>query len=104
VLLDGHPDDIAAQIAAHGLLALPARPAGLGDGFDHRWSIPVAHISGLPADGHGPFLAQLGVGVVHRSAPQPPRPVDPAVRQLHERLKAAFDPTARLAPGRTVLP
>jgi FAD/FMN-containing dehydrogenase len=103
VLLDGHPDDIDAQIAAHRLVALEARPPGLGDGLDHRWSMPVAHIAGLPADGHGPFLAQLGVGVVQRATPQPPPPVDPAVRRLHERLKAAFDPTSRLAPGRTVL-
>lgn len=103
VLLDGHPDDINAQVAQHGLVPLEARPPGLGNGLDERWSVPVAAIGGLPDDGHGPFLAQLGVGVVHRALPQPPRTVDPAVERLHDRLKSAFDPTGRLAPGRRVL-
>jgi len=101
VLLDGHPDDIEAQAADHGLV--PADDGPSLDGLAHRWSMPVAALVGLPNDGRGPFVAELGVGVVHRAAPQPPRPVDPAVRILHERLKAAFDPHGRLAPGRSVL-
>lgn len=104
VLLDGHPDDIDAQVARHGLLPVPAPARRIDEGFEHRWSVPVADLAALPADGHGPFLAQLGVGVVHRRVPQPPRPVEAPVRLIHERLKSAFDPTGRLAPGRTVLP
>jgi len=104
VLLDGHPDDIAAQVRDHGLAPLAERPADLGAGLDHRWSIPVADIAGLPDDGHGPFLAQLGVGIVHRRVPQPRRQVDDGARIVHDRLKATLDPTGRLAPGRSVLP
>jgi glycolate oxidase FAD binding subunit len=101
VLLDGHPDDVEAQVAAGGLV-----PAGSGPAVDelpHRWSVPVADLPSLVGDGHGRFVAELGVGVVHRAAPQPRAAVDPAVRALHERLKAAFDPDGRLAPGRSVL-
>ena len=100
VLLDGHPRDVEEQARAHGLRAcavadVPALPA-------HRWSVPPASLSALPRDGHGPFVAEVGVGVVHRSAPEPPRSIDPALRALHQRVKRAFDPTGRLAPGRTL--
>ena len=57
------------------------------------------------ADDGGPnrYLAQVGVGVVHASARQPPRPVAAEVVALHRRLKRLFDPTGRLAPGRDPL-
>jgi sorbitol/mannitol transport system permease protein len=45
------------------------------------------------------FLAEVGVGVVHLPEPAPVPPVDPAVAELHGRLKASFDPTGRLNPG-----
>lgn len=102
VLLDGHPDDIDAVAMANDLVAVDAPPSI--DSLRHRWSVPVHELPALPADGHGAFVAQLGVGVVHRAVPQPPRPVAPAVRTIHDRLKTAFDPTCRLAPGRRVLP
>jgi FAD/FMN-containing dehydrogenase len=97
-LLAGHPDDVAAA----GLQAADGRPPL--DDLPHRWSLPVADLPELVRDGHGPFVAELGVGVVHRAVPQPRRPVEPALRRVHERLKAAFDPATRLAPGRSVLP
>jgi glycolate oxidase FAD binding subunit len=102
MLLAGHPDDVAAQATAHGLE--PSAGAPPTDGLEHRWSLPAADLAALPDDGAGPFLAELGVGVVHRQTPPPRRPVDPAVRAVHDRLKASFDPTGRLAPGRQVLP
>lgn len=98
VLLAGHPDDVAAA----GLAPAPGPPPL--EHLPHRWSVRVADLPALVDDGDGPFVAELGVGVVHRSVPQPPRPVGPAVRAIHERLKAAFDPGGRLAPGRSVLP
>ncbi len=48
-------------------------------------------------------MAEVGVGVVHRAVAPPARPVDPAVVTLHRRLKALFDPTGRLDPGRDPL-
>jgi glycolate oxidase FAD binding subunit len=97
-LLDGHPSDIADQARRTGLhavdgSALPPMPP-------HRWSLPPAALRSLPTDGHGPFVAEVGVGVVHRTAPQSARVLDPAVAALQARVKAAFDPTRRLAPGR----
>ena len=101
LLLDGHPADVAAEAAAAGLVAVDSGPPPLPR---YRWSMPPGELASLPGDGLGRFVAQIGVGVVHRDAPQPPRPVDPALRTLHDRLKVAFDPTGRLAPGRRLLP
>jgi glycolate oxidase FAD binding subunit len=98
VLLDGHPTDVADQARVAGLpeIDADARPPLP----EHRWSLPPAALSSLPADGHGRFVAEVGVGVVHRTVPQPPRVPDPSIAALHRRLKEAFDPTGRLAPGR----
>ncbi len=102
VLLDGHPADVEAQARAAGL---PDAPAGPPDLPPHRWSLRPSELAALAGLAGGPdrFVAEVGVGVVHRSAPPPARPVDPAVVTLHRRLKAIFDPTGRLAPGRDPL-
>ena len=107
VLLDGHPADVEAQAglaAQAGLSEAGGRP----DLPPHRWSLRPSELAAL-APGPGPggaapdgarFVAEVGVGVVHRDTPPPPRAVDPAVAELHRRLKGLFDPTGRLAPGR----
>jgi glycolate oxidase FAD binding subunit len=100
VLLDGDPDDVSTEASAAGLVAVDGPPTLPR----YRWSLPPSELVSLPRDGRGAFVAQIGVGVVHRDVPQPPRPIDPALRTLHERLKSAFDPTGRLAPGRRLLP
>ena len=98
VLLDGHSADVEAQARLTGL----AEAAGPPDLPPHRWSLRPAELASLPGSG-GRFVAEVGVGVVHRDAPAPPRPADPAVVELHRRVKARFDPTGRLAPGREPL-
>jgi glycolate oxidase FAD binding subunit len=98
VLLDGHADDVAAQVQVGALTLLdgpPELPA-------HRWSMPPSELRTL-ADGDGRFVAEVGVGVVHHSRPAPARAVDPTVRSLHDRIKHEFDPTGRLNPGVDVL-
>lgn len=98
MLLDGHPDDVDAQGRASGLSeidpsTLPALPP-------HRWSLPPSELTNLPGDGHGAFVAEVGVGVVHRDAPQPRRAVAEPIVELQRRIKDAFDPAGRFAPGR----
>jgi FAD/FMN-containing dehydrogenase len=102
VLLDGHPADVDSQARLTGLAEVdgpPPRPP-------FRWSLRPSALPALaggradPADG---FVAEVGVGVVHRASPQPPRPVDPTVATLHRRVKDLFDPLGRLAPGRDPL-
>jgi glycolate oxidase FAD binding subunit len=97
-LLAGHRVDIAEQARGAGLRPIDAteRPPLP----EHRWSLAPSALAALPVDDHGPFVAEVGVGVVHRTVPQPPRVVAPAIAALNARVKAAFDPTGRLSPGR----
>jgi FAD/FMN-containing dehydrogenase len=64
--------------------------------------VPPAAVRQLGAD-DGRFVAEVGVGVVHRERPVPPSPPSPVVVELHRRLKDVFDPRQRLNPGRSPL-
>ncbi len=137
VLLEGHPDDIAAEAAAVGLDPDSGRDAGeAGPGWPegpHRGRISVRpsrlrdlapaldDLAGLR------WLAEVGVGTVHVAAIEPEGLV--AAREVAaahggwllreagapgvdgygtvlsnlaivERIRAAFDPTGKLSPGR----
>ncbi|CAN5723685.1 hypothetical protein BH24ACT5_BH24ACT5_18190 [soil metagenome] len=96
VLLEGHEQDIERAATASRLDASDGPPPLPTGG---RWSIPPSEVSGLT----GPFVAEVGVGVVHHADPPPQRVVPVAVRELHRRLKHNFDPTGRLNPGVDVL-
>ena len=71
----------------------------------HRWSCSPAQAAsfGTENGAAGRFVAEIGVGVVHASGPQPARPVEPGVAELNRRFKERFDPTGRLNPGRDPL-
>jgi FAD/FMN-containing dehydrogenase len=45
----------------------------------------------------------VGVGVVHREVPQPPRPLAPSLEALQRRVKHTYDPSGRMNPGRDPL-
>ncbi len=102
VLLTGHEIDVDDQTQRAATLGLaPGEPPPSSSFGPNRWSVAPGGLRLVPGSG---WIAEWGVGVVHHPDPQPPRPVDPAIHLLHRRIKAAFDPTGRLAPGRTVLP
>ena len=99
LLLDGHPDDVAEHARVCALEAAdgpPERP-------QHRWSMSPSELSSLATHEAGTFVAEVGVGIVHRDRPAPPMKVDPAVAALHARIKSEFDPSGRLNPGVDVL-
>jgi FAD/FMN-containing dehydrogenase len=98
VCLQGHAADVSTEAATHGLVEVDGPPVLPTGG---RWSVPPSRLMSL--DTTEPFVAEIGVGIVHHTQPPPTRAVDPGVRALTERVKDQFDPTGRLSPGRAVL-
>lgn len=96
VLLEGDERDVLAAATATGLEPVSGPPELPGGG---RWSLAPSEIPALS----GTFVAEIGVGVVHRDEPAPAPSVNDDVRALHRRIKANFDPTGRLNPGLDVL-
>jgi glycolate oxidase FAD binding subunit len=95
VLLEGDPADVREQAAVHRLAeANGPPPLPL-----YRHSLPPSELRGLT----GRFVAEIGVGLVHRDEPAAPRHQDEPIVALHRRLKAVFDPSGRLNPGRDPL-
>ena len=102
VLLEGHPADVEPAVAA-GTGEGGVRVDGPPPLPPHRWSLDPAVLRSRLDGDPDPFVAEVGIGTVHHTSPAPPREVTPAVRTLHERMAALFDPTGRLNPGRDVL-
>ena len=93
-LLEGHASDVAEQAALAGLTSTDGAPALPGA---HRWSVAPSGLRSIAVT--GAFVAEIGVGVVHRSDAAQPRQADASIAALHRRLKYEFDPTLRLNPG-----
>lgn len=96
VRLDGDPRDVADTAETHGLADADG-PPDLPTA--HRWSVPPASLRSALAGSTEPFVAEIGVGVVHHGEPAPSAPVAEPVRLLHRRIKEQFDSTGRLNPG-----
>jgi FAD/FMN-containing dehydrogenase len=92
-LLEGHPDDVAAQAKANALTPA-AGPPDLPQGS--RRVVAPSAIGALDGD----FVAEVGVGIVHHADPLPAGgPRESSVTELARRIKAEFDPSGRLNPG-----
>lgn len=102
VLLEGHPADVDAEIAVlgPGFEQVPEPPT-LPEGG--RWSVSPSAIDHVVRTlSPGEFVAEIGVGIVHTQTAAPTRAVQPAPSALHRLIKANFDPSGRLNPGRAV--
>ena len=100
VMLFGHEVDVSGDadrlrsLGSFDDCAEPSAPNG------YRWSVPPAALNNIAALDTGAFVAEVGVGIVHAERAQVRPPLDPGARLIHERMKAEFDPTGRLNPGR----
>lgn len=89
VHLEGHPSDLDEAMGT--IDAAPSDPPSLPS---YRWSMtPADALSRI--DGIGDIV-EVGVGVMHRHVPEPPRPI-PAL-EIHRRLDAEFNPRHSLNP------
>ena len=98
VLLEGHELDVTAS--KNSLFDIGSWNEVAG-GFDlpkHRWSLTPTELKTCT----GTFVASVAVGTVWRDEPQPARALPQSVIDISTRLKANFDPTGRLNPGRRV--
>jgi FAD/FMN-containing dehydrogenase len=102
VLLEGHPADVDAEVAAIGSGFEPVeQPPALPNAG--RWSVSPSAIGELVTTlDPGTFVAEIGVGIVHAATAPPPRQVGPEWAAIQRRIKTNFDPTGRLNPGRMV--
>lgn len=102
VLVEGHPADVDAEVTALGTgFERVEHPPTLPNGG--RWSVDASALAEIVnVLEPGTFVAEIGVGVVHAPGPPLPRPPEPATAAIHRRIKANFDPTGRLNPGRMV--
>ena len=117
VLLEGHSGDVANQAASPAAKAaglrecdeppLPTETLLRGDKNNQRISLPPSTLKHLPKHfPPGSFLTEIGVGIVHLHPDQQvpadllPQP-DQRSLALQREIKARFDPTGRMNPGRS---
>lgn len=105
--LSGYGVDVDEDLSRLAELAAepPEDVDGPPDLPPHRWSCTPSEAAsfGSGNGAAGRFVAEIGVGVVHASEPQPARAVEPGVEELNRRFKERFDPAGRLNPGRDPL-
>ena len=108
VLLEGHRADIDAERAVLDRFGRFEPVDGPPVLPTHRWSLAPAELRSLakrPGGGDEVrgFVAVIGVGLAFCDLAQPARSIAAPLRALHDRMKANFDPTGRLNPGRDPL-
>ena len=100
VLLEGYEPDVDAELR---------RLRTAGEFFDidghpplpeHRWSVAPGALRTLDRRATGDAVASIGVGRVWAERPPAHAAFDPVTDLISSRMKANFDPTGRLNPGR----
>ncbi len=102
VQLEGHDVDVAAERRALERIGSFAETNGPPELPKYRWSLSPSGLHTLDTAATGSFVASVGVGTMWASNPASKRALDPSVRVVAQRMKAEFDPAARLNPGRSV--
>ncbi|MCU4184433.1 FAD-binding protein [Acidiferrimicrobium sp. IK] len=100
VQLEGHADDVGAQARALETLGSWEPASGPPEVGPHRWSLRPGELRGVPDRIAGDWVASIGVGTVFASEAPPLRSLAGGLGRLAKRMKAEFDPTGRLNPGR----
>lgn len=100
VLLEGYEPDVANELR---------RLRTIGEFFDvdgppqrpeHRWSMAPSALRMLDRTATGAAVTSIGVGRVWAERPASRAVSDPVIDLISSRMKANFDPTGRLNPGR----
>lgn len=109
VLVEGADAAVAAELRRGASVGFVASPGGPPARPSHRLSVAPSRIAATVATLDGPFLAEVGVGVIHTARPrEQPGPeavplASPAIVAVHRRLRDQFDPDRRFNPGRDPL-
>ncbi len=99
ILLEGDPADVSAEAAKIAPLGFGAVSSGPLVPAAGRESMRTSDLSALKGSG-GQWLAEVGVGLVHRTEPVPAAAVSAPNAALMSKLKQRLDPQNRLNPGR----
>ncbi|MDJ0767374.1 MAG: FAD-binding protein [Ilumatobacter sp.] len=102
VLLEGHAVDVehqTEQLRSMGTFLPADGPPALPE---HRWSVAPSELRRLDTSTTGEYVAAIGVGLLWAARRQPRRAPEPSASEVARRIKAEFDPTRRLNPGRFV--
>ena len=100
ILLEGDPSDVAAETAKVEPLGFGPTDGGPPIPAAGRESMKPSELRAL-AGTPGVWIAEVGVGLVHRPEPVAPETVAPINAALMTELKRKLDPEGRLNPGRS---
>lgn len=102
VELAGHVDEVAGERNKLNAIGSFTETADLPALPSERWSLRPSDLRDLPGDAHdtGSWVASIGTGLAWADNAQPAQSLSSGVNAIHDRMKAEFDPTGRLNPGR----